>query len=48
MWIIRYLVCLVSKHIWAGSIYRYCLRCGKLEMHNLAAEERALNFHRHS
>ncbi len=32
MWVFKYLVCLVKDHIWVGSRYRYCLRCGKLEM----------------
>jgi len=32
MWIFKYVVCLVKDHIWVGSHYRYCLRCGKLEM----------------
>jgi hypothetical protein len=31
MWIIGYLQCLVKHHLWVGSGYRYCLRCGKLE-----------------
>ncbi len=31
MWVFKYLKCLIYKHIWIGSIYRYCLRCGKLE-----------------
>jgi hypothetical protein len=32
MWRFKYLVCLISKHIWIGSLYRYCVRCGKLEI----------------
>ena len=32
MWVFKYVVCLVKEHIWVGSRYRYCLRCGKLEM----------------
>jgi hypothetical protein len=32
MWRLKYLICLVSRHIWIGSLYRYCLRCGKLEL----------------
>jgi hypothetical protein len=32
MWRFKYLVCLVTCHNWAGSNYRYCLRCGKLEL----------------
>jgi hypothetical protein len=31
MWIFKYLVCLVNKHQYVGSGYKYCLRCGKLE-----------------
>ncbi len=32
MWIFKYLVCLISRqHIWVGSTYKYCVRCGKLE-----------------
>jgi len=27
----KYLICLVTDHIWVGSRYHYCLRCGKLE-----------------
>ncbi len=34
VWIFKYLVCLVRDHIWVGSRYRYCLRCGKLELVN--------------
>ena len=38
MWRFKYLVCLISKHVWIGSLKRYCLRCGKLEMqHSLDA-----------
>ncbi len=29
-WILKYLICLVNRHIWVGSRYQYCLRCGKL------------------
>ena len=37
MWIFKYLVCLVRKHIftniiWQGSPYQDCLRCGKVEV----------------
>lgn len=32
MWIFKYLICLISSHLWIGSIYKYCLRCGKLEV----------------
>jgi hypothetical protein len=32
MWRLKYLVCLVSHHNWIGFRYRYCLRCGKLEI----------------
>jgi hypothetical protein len=32
MWRLKYLVCLVTCHNWAGSHYLYCLRCGKLEL----------------
>jgi hypothetical protein len=32
MWRFKYVICLVSRHIWIGSLYRYCLRCGKLEI----------------
>lgn len=32
MWVFKYFVCIVKDHIWVGSRYRYCLRCGKLEM----------------
>lgn len=37
MWVLKYLVGLVRKHIFAaitlGKLpYRYCLRCGKLEL----------------
>jgi len=32
MWIFKYFICLLNKHIWTGSFYRYCLRCGKLEI----------------
>ena len=32
MWRFKYLVCLVTRHDWAGSNNRYCLRCGKLEL----------------
>jgi hypothetical protein len=32
MWVFKYLVCIVKDHIWVGSHYQYCLRCGKLEM----------------
>ncbi len=31
-WILKYLICLVNRHIWVGSRYQYCLRCGKLEL----------------
>jgi hypothetical protein len=35
MWIVMYLVCLIKHHLWIGSMYRYCVRCGKLEIeHN--------------
>ena len=35
MWLHRYVVCLIKKHLFIplhlhGSDYRYCLRCGKL------------------
>jgi hypothetical protein len=34
-WILRYLNCLMNRHIfiainWEGSNYRYCLRCSKV------------------
>jgi hypothetical protein len=37
MWILKYLICLVRNHaydiIFLGkSPYRYCLRCGKVEL----------------
>jgi hypothetical protein len=32
MWRLKYLVCLVAHHNWMGVRYRYCLRCGKLEI----------------
>jgi hypothetical protein len=32
MWRLKYLVCLVAHHSWVGFRYRYCLRCGKLEI----------------
>ena len=37
MWIFKYLVCLVRKHIFASIIlqdlpYHYCLRCGKVQV----------------
>ncbi len=32
MWILKYIICLVHRHIWVGSRYHYCLRCGKLEI----------------
>ena len=37
MWIFKYLVCLVRKHIFASIIlqdlpYQYCLRCGKVQV----------------
>ena len=32
MWFFKYLFCLVFKHVWVGSLYKYCLRCGKLEL----------------
>jgi hypothetical protein len=32
MWVFKYLVCLISKHLFVGSQYKYCLRCGKLEL----------------
>ena len=36
MWVLKYLVCLVSNHAYADifldkSPYRYCLRCGRVE-----------------
>ena len=36
MWIFKYVVCLVSRHhLWIGSVYKYCVRCGKLECEHL-------------
>ena len=32
MWVFKYLICLITDHLWVGSRYRYCLRCGKLEI----------------
>jgi hypothetical protein len=32
MWVFKYLICLVNKHLFVGSGYRYCLRCGKLDL----------------
>ena len=32
MWVISYVKCMVRKHLWIGSNYRYCVRCGKLEL----------------
>jgi len=39
MWVFKYLICLVLKHIfvnilWEDSPYQYCLRCGKIEVHD--------------
>jgi hypothetical protein len=36
MWVLRYLICVVSSHAYADillekSAYRYCLRCGRVE-----------------
>ncbi len=38
MWIFKYLVCLVRKHIFTSIILQdlpcqYCLRCGKVQVH---------------
>lgn len=38
MWILKYLVCLVRKHIftsiiWQDLPYQYCLRCGKVQVY---------------
>ncbi len=43
MWIFKYLVCLVHKHIfiditWQGSPYQYCLRCGQIELQDTVKE----------
>ncbi len=37
MWVLKNLVCIVRKHIFAAITmrdlpYQYCLRCGKLEL----------------
>jgi len=37
MWLYKYVVCLMRKHLFIplqshGSSYQYCLRCGKLAM----------------
>jgi hypothetical protein len=42
MWRFKYLICLISKHLWIGSLYKYCLRCGKLEI-----EEEQVQAHAH-
>ena len=39
MWIFKYLACLRHDHnrinvIVEGALYRYCLRCGKVEAQN--------------
>jgi hypothetical protein len=31
MWIFKYMICLFTQHMWVGSSYKYCLRCGKVE-----------------
>ncbi len=36
MWIFKYFACLIGNHsfidiIWRGSVYQYCLWCGKVE-----------------
>ncbi len=43
MWIFKYLVCLVRKHIftnliWQDLPYHYCLRCGKVQVQNGVTE----------
>ncbi len=43
MRIFKYLVCLKRKHIftniiWQDLPYQYCLRCGKVEVQDLAKE----------
>jgi hypothetical protein len=43
MWIFKYLVCLVRKHIFASIIlqdlpYQYCLRCGKVQVQDAVTE----------
>ena len=43
MWILKYLVCLVHDHnfigmTWKHSLYRYCLRCGKIEAEEFVKE----------
>ena len=47
MWILWFLVCIVLKHSWTGSTYRYCLRCGKLEAKRLPEKQDsgAVNIH---
>jgi hypothetical protein len=32
MWIFKYVKCVVTRHIWIGSVYKYCVRCGKLDI----------------
>lgn len=33
MWIFKYFICLLSRHhLWIGSLYKYCVRCGKIEL----------------
>ena len=32
MWILKLVVCLFFGHVWIGSMYKYCVRCGKLEL----------------
>ena len=43
MWIFNYLVCLIYYHsfvdiTWKDSPYRYCLRCGKVEVQDTVTE----------
>ncbi len=44
MWLFKYAVCLVRKHLFIpvqshGSSYQYCLRCGKLAVAAAGAED---------
>ena len=32
MWRLKYVICLLTHHCWIGSDYKYCVRCGKLEI----------------
>ena len=40
MWVLKYIICIIRKHIFAAmsledSPYQYCLRCGKVELEHL-------------